>query len=299
MKKFLTLFLAVALMASSFSASAQAPEKESYLFNHWSVGVGLLEDLHIQAAGTVFPWMQVRVAYATLHPYLGIANAILKKNPAIGGVDPFYKSILIGGEGYHKGGLNLDKIDIAARMHSRELNFFIDFFPTQTSSLHFTVGGVYDFTPDIFTATITPLSNDGKSALQPSDMATKRFFGITTDPSGVVHLNASYGLKTLRPYVGFGFGRPVDVKKRVSVNFDLGVAYIGGLHIYAKDYFDDPDNPVDVELNEDWLNNTQLDGKSLREQMGSDGDEIVKYLGMANTFPILPYARLTINCRLF
>lgn len=288
MKKTTALVAALAVSLFSVNAFAQKSESqnESFFFNHWSVGVGLLEDFHIQAATTILPNLQLRVLYSTLHPYVGVADTFLKKNPNIGTINPFHYSFPVG---YKGNGMQIDNIDLDAQLLSREINLFLDFFPSEISSIRFTGGVIIDLTPRIINATGTP-----NPALSQADR-DKEFFGISADPQGLVHMYATYGLKTIRPYLGIGFGRPVDVQKRVSVNFDLGVAYINGLHIYSESYFDDPNNPKPVELNEKWFN----DYPDAKNALGSSADKIIEYIGMANSFPVLPYARLTLNVRLF
>lgn len=297
MKKTTAFLAALAVSLFCVNASAQAPQKESYLFNHWSVGLGILEDFHVQVAGTILPNLQVRLLYSTLTPYVGIANAATKKS--IGGINPYRTEIPVGNNGIHQNGLNIDKINLEANLHSRELQLMLDFFPSTVSSFHFTGGVIFDITPNIVTASGTPVSNDGSAALQPSDMGKKEIAGITTDLNGIINLRASYGLPTIRPYIGFGFGRPVDVQKRVSVNFDLGIAYIGGLHVYGENYMTNYPEPTTVELTSEWLNTAQVNGKSVAESLGSKSAKIAEYVDMANSFPILPYARLAVNVRLF
>ena len=297
MKKTTAILAALAITLFSVNASAQAPQKDNQLFNHWSVGLGILEDFHVQVAGTILPNLQVRVLYSTLTPYVGIANAATKKS--LGGINPYRTDIPVGDNGVHQNGLNIDKINLEAKLHSREIQLMVDFFPSKVSNFHLTGGVIFDITPNIVTASGTPVSNDGSAALQPSDMGQKEIAGITTDLNGVINLRAAYGLPTVRPYIGFGFGRPVDVEKRVSVNFDLGIAVIGGLHVYGENYMTNYPEPTTVELNSQWLNTAQVNGKSIAESMGSQSAKIAEYLDMANSFPILPYARIAVNVRLF
>lgn len=303
MKKTTAIVAALAVSLFCANAFAQAPEKESYLFNHWSVGVGLSlpHGLNVQAAGTILPNLQVRVVYNNMFPYIGIANAVLKNNPNVGSINPFVTSIALPGGGYHQNGVNIDKIDIEGRLKSSELNFLIDFLPSEISSIRLTAGVVLDLSPDMVTITGKPVSNDGSAALQPSDCGNVEIAGITTDLQGNVNFRASYGLKTVRPYLGFGFGRPVDPSKRVTVNFDLGVAYTGGIHLYSQSYLLNPQKPAEVELNEAWINdpNNKVGNQTLKEALGTSADSFIKYVGMANSIPIMPYLRFTINVRLF
>ena len=297
MKKTLTLLTALILGVSAY---AQAPEQEdNQLFNHWSVGVGLLEDLHFQVAGTITPNLQVRLVYNTFQPYIGIIDAFTKKNPDIGSINPFTKRVDLPDGGIHQNGLNIDYLDLTAKYKSSSLNLLLDYFPSKTGSFHFTGGLIVDLSPNMLTASGVPGNNSGQPAVPSSDYGKKEIAGLTTDLDGNINLRASYGLKTVRPYLGIGFGRAVDLQKRVRVTVDLGVAYIGGLHVYGESYLDNYPNAQDVELNEAWMTNTSIDGKTIKEHMGTDANDVIKYTNLANSFPVLPCARFTINCRLF
>ena len=81
----------------------------------------------------------------------------------------------------------------------------------------------------------------------------------------------------------------------LGISFLGGVAYIGGLHVYAKNYYADPQKPVDVELNQAWIDANP----DIKENMGADYDRAVNYLNMVNKFPVMPYMRFTLAVRLF
>ena len=296
MKKTTSILATLAVTLFCVNASAQTVEKESYLFNHWSVGVGLLEDFHIQAAGTILPNLQVRLVYSTLHPYIGIASAILKNNPNVGSLTPFTKTVPVN---QTVSGVTIKDLNIEARLHSRELNLLIDFFPSEMSNLHITGGVIFDLSPDLIKASLTAVDNAGNPVLKPAadGSGLVSFGGVSPNPDGVINLKVNYGLKTVRPYLGIGFGRPVTMDKRVSVNFDLGVAYIGGIHFMSEGYLNTWPEAEAVDLNENWIETTTLPGgKTVKQTIGSG---LANYLGMANTLPLLPYLRLTVVCRLF
>lgn len=283
MKKAFAILAALAISFISVSAYAQEQKKDNYLFNHWSIGVGVLEDFHIQVAGTILPNLQVRVMYNTSQPYIGLASAVLKNVPDVGAIDPFQKSIPVN---INQNGIKIDNLDVWAKLNSHELRFLVDFFPIRRSSFHVTGGLIVDLTPHLLQATATP-----NPPLSQADR-DKELYGISTDPNGVIHMYADYGLKAVRPYVGIGFGKPVNLEKRVSVSVDMGLAYIGGLHVYSQSYFNDPNKPVEVELNEAWVNKYP----DIKDNIGA---EAPKYINIANNFPVLPYIRFAVNVRLF
>jgi hypothetical protein len=297
MKKTHALVTALALSVSAF---AQAPKEDNYLFNHWSVGAGFLFDLNGQVATTITPNLQLRLVYDSYSHFLWIGNMFTKDIAEVGSLTPYVHSFPVGDNGVHTNGINIDDIVVTGKLNTANLNLLLDYFPGK-SSFHFTGGLILDMSGNLATLSGVPTNKTGEPTMQPSDRGKKEIAGLTTDLDGNVNIRAAYGLSTVRPYLGIGFGRPVDVRKRVTVNFDLGVAYIGGVHVYGESYMDNYPNCTSVELNEAWINDprNEIDGKTLREEMGEDYDEIVKYINLANKFPVLPYARLTINCRLF
>lgn len=300
MKKTLAILAAAAISLLSVNAYAQKQEKENYLFNHWSVGVGVLEDLHIQVAGTILPNLQVRLQFATAQPYVGLASAILK-NTSVGAINPYQHSFPLGDGGYHQNGINIDKVDVEARLRASEINLMVDFFPVKESAFHITGGVNFALAPDIVTAKATPKSNDGSPALQPSDMGKKAIAGISTDPNGDVNVRVAYGLPSVRPFVGIGFGRPVNLEKRVSVSVDMGLTYVGGIHVFTHNYVPTYPDPTVVEINGAYINDpaNKVGDKTVKEALGADADKIVQYVDMVNTFPVMPYIRFAVNVRLF
>lgn len=297
MKKTLALVTALAFSAGAF---AQTPTEDNYLFNHWSIGAGVITDMNFQVATTVTPHLQLRLVYDTYGHLVAVANMFTKDMPNVGSLTPFTHSFPVGDNGVHSNGINIDDVVVSGKMKSADLNLLVDYFPGK-GSFHFTGGIILDMSGDIVSVSGTPTNKTGEPTMQPSDRGKKEIAGITTDLDGNVNLKAAYGLARVRPYLGIGFGRPVNVKKRVSVNFDLGVAYIGGIHAYAQNYMVDYPNATAVELNQAWIDNPEnrIDDQTLKEMMGDSYGETVKWLNFTNSFPVLPYARLTLHVRLF
>jgi hypothetical protein len=297
MKKTLALVTALALGASAFG---QTPVKDNYLFNHWSIGGGIITDLNLTVATTVTPNIQLRLVYDSYSHAVAIGNVFTKDIPEVGQINPYIHSFPVGDEGIHSNGLNIDNVVVTGKLNTGNLNLLMDFFPGK-GAFHFTGGLILDLSGNIATISGVPTNKTGQPTMQDSDRGKKEAAGITTDLDGNVNVKVAYGLGTVRPYLGIGFGRAVDVKRRVSVNFDLGVAYIGGVHVYGENYMVDYPHLTKVELNQAWIDNPEnrIDDKTLRETLGEDYDETVKWLNLANSFPVLPYARLTVNVRLF
>ena len=297
MKKVLAIASAVALTLASFNAQAQVADQENVLFNHWSIGVGFgfTEGVQITAGTTILPNLQGRIVYNTLSPVVAIANPIVAKFAPEYGVNPISATIAVG---IHETSprIDVDEVNVNGNIHDRSLALLADFFPSKKSSFHITGGVMFNIHPQLVSLTATLVNkSSSEPAIDPSNYANTEFFGITTDPEGKVHLGLQSGLNVVQPYLGIGFGRPVSLKSRVSFNFDLGVTYIGGFHLVSRNYYENPEKPVNVELNQAWIDANP----DIKENMKDNYDTVTKYLNMVNGFPVQPYMRFTLAVRLF
>ena len=190
----------------------------------------------------------------------------------------------------------MDEVNVNGNIHDRSLALLADFFPSKKSSFHITGGVMFNIHPQLVSLTATLVNkSSSEPAIDPSNYANTEFFGITTDPEGKVHLGLQSGLNVVQPYLGIGFGRPVSLNSRVSFNFDLGVTYIGGFHLVSRNYYENPEKPVNVELNQAWIDANP----DIKENMKDNYDTVTKYLNMVNGFPVQPYMRFTLAVRLF
>lgn len=297
MKKVLAIASAVALTLASFNAQAQIADQENVLFNHWSIGVGFgfSEGVQITAGTTILPNLQGRIVYNTLSPIVAIANPIVAKFAPEYSINPVQATFQVG---VHQTSprIDVDEVNVNGNIHDRSLALLADFFPSKKSSFHITGGVMFNIHPQLVSLTATLVNkSSSEPAVDPSNYANTEFFGITTDPEGKVHLGVQSGLNVVQPYLGIGFGRAVSLKSRVSFNFDLGVTYIGGFHLMSKNYYNDPQKPVNVELNQAWIDANP----DIKENLKENYDTTVKYLNMVNGFPVQPYMRFTLAVRLF
>lgn len=297
MKKVLAIASAVALTLASFNAQAQIADQENVLFNHWSIGVGFgfTEGIQITAGTTILPNLQGRIVYNTLSPVVAIANPIVAKFAPEYGVNPISATIAVG---IHETSprIDVDEVNVNGNIHDRSLALLADFFPSKKSSFHITGGVMFNIHPQLVSLTATLVNkSSSEPAIDPSNYANTEFFGITTDPEGKVHVGVQSGLNVVQPYLGIGFGRPVSLNSRVSFNFDLGVTYIGGFHLVSRNYYENPEKPVNVELNQAWIDANP----DIKENMKDNYDTVTKYLNMVNGFPVQPYMRFTLAVRLF
>ena len=301
MRKILSAILAMGL---AVSASAQDYSgNDPQLFNHLAVGLDLinLNGIGIQVAVPVTPFMQLRGTFDFMDAHVAVYNAVVKsvansKNIEAlkGGINPFLYSAK--DLGIEAGSYKIDQVDIAATLQSRNINLFLDLFPGKNTNFHFTVGAVFSLTPKgNITATATALYQ-GHNAIPESKWTTARICDITTDKEGLLQVGVQYKLNTIRPYFGIGAGRPVSRDKRVSVSFDFGVQYTGGLRLVSYDYFDNPDKPKTVVLDAAWLDKYPDIKEGIGEQSYND---IKKYMGYLNMVPVVPVLKLSLFVRLF
>ena len=297
MKRMLTFVCAAAVSLAGFNAQAQIADQKNVLFNHWSIGVGFgfTEGIQITAGTTILPNLQGRIVYNTLSPVVAIANPIVAKFAPEYGVNPISATIAVG---IHETSprIDVDEVNVNGNIHDRSLALLADFFPSKKSSFHITGGVMFNIHPQLVSLTATLVNkSSSEPAIDPSNYANTEFFGITTDPEGKVHVGVQSGLNVVQPYLGIGFGRPVSLNSRVSFNFDLGVTYIGGFHLVSRNYYENPEKPVNVELNQAWIDANP----DIKENMKDNYDTVTKYLNMVNGFPVQPYMRFTLAVRLF
>lgn len=295
MKKIIALAVTLAVSVTSFNAFAQeAPKQDNVLFKHVSVGVGvgLLDGLQVQAATTILPNLQARILYTDFFPYVSLANGIMKNKVGIG-INPLeYK---VSGINYHESGVNIDEINFTGKAHQRNLSLLADFYPSKKSNFHVTGGIMVSLAPALI-STKGVLSNtkNGDPVMTEQDKGHVEFFGVTTDFNGDVLLDVQYKANRVKPYLGIGFGRPCSTKNRVGVNFDIGVAYTGGIHAYSYNYTEG--SPVKVELNEAWVN--EPGNEDVKNNLG-EAEQFLKYITTANKIPVMPYLRFTVNVAIF
>jgi len=204
------------------------PAPEYGLFNHMGVGIagGILDGASITAGLCITPYVQVRGGYSML-PYTFETTIEDMGSYSVNGVDR-----------------DFNNIDISASI-TNSYYAFVDLYPSKKSSFHFTVG-LYGSTAGEFIHADADLSkvllpSEYHSAFieltDPADPSnTGRF---CTDENGFLNISVR-SKNSIRPYLGIGFGRVANLKHRVSVSFDLGVQYAGGMQVFGFNYDDEP-----------------------------------------------------------
>ena len=293
MKRITAFLLASACSLFTLTAFAQEPEildesseqpeaadtlkPDKLIFNHLSVGVSAgLDGIGGHIAAPIGRHFGVRAGYTFIPTY----NTTIMDIPFLGDqIDAEDLKFTINEGQPSQRDIDLSKVDFGISLNNFGPHLLFDLYPGKKSGFHFTLGAV------MAKEKFLDLSADLSGQLQPNEygrlgLSYKNVEDITTDFDGVLHLDMR--TNKIHPYLGIGFGRPLNMRHRVSVNFDLGVVYLGKAEIYSYDY-SAAGGTADVQITSAKLEN---------EDDGIIDDIIAKY-------PFFPVMKLSINVRLF
>lgn len=282
MKRLLTLVLAFSCSLSALNMYAQdgdsSQKKDNLIFNHLSAGVSVgLDGVGAHLAAPIGRHFSVRAGYTFIPSY----NSTILDLPFIGSqIDAEDLKFTINEGKPSQRDIDLSKVDFGLTLNNFGPHLLVDLYPGKKSGFHFTLGAVMAQDKH-FISTTADLSGQ----LQPNEYASlgisyKGIPDITTDENGILHLDLRSN--SIHPYAGIGFGRPLNMRHRVSVNFDLGIVYLGKAEVYSYDYAA-AGGKADVQITSAGLEN---------EDDGVIDDIIGKY-------PFFPVMKLSINVRLF
>lgn len=133
-----------------------------------------------------------------------------------------------------------DKIDVKGNPDLGAGHVLLDIFPAKTSSFHLTVGAYFGKS-DIASVWNTNCEAELARIYQfnHSTFGQNNRIGVDLgdyflEPDANGKVDASLKVKSFRPYVGIGFGRPVPMKSRFTCNFDMGVEFWGKPEVYLQ-----------------------------------------------------------------
>ena len=260
MKKTSAFLAALAVTFLSLTASAQ----DKQLFNHVALGASAgIDGLGVELVLPATPYLQIRGGYSIL-PYTYTNNLNLGK---------------IEIAGFKKDATN---VPISATPWQGGLGkVFLDIFPGRGLPFRFVAGAFFG------SGKLIDVNADLRSVLEPKDYKTGFGYNgisISTDGDGFAHMDASV-LKVL-PYLGLGFGRPLNLQKRVGFSFELGVVYTGGVKVTAYDY----SNPHKVQT-------SVVTSKNLVDDNGKQLDNGL--IDKVSGIPVLPMMKLGVYVRVF
>ncbi len=133
-----------------------------------------------------------------------------------------------------------DKVSIQGKPSMTTGHLLFDIFPFRSSSFHLTAGAYFGgenvvnvYNKDDGALSMVSEVNKALIAAGIADPATHdNMIGVslgnyflTPDRNG--NVKADIKVSAFRPYLGFGFGRPVPTKSRFTCNFDMGVQFWG------------------------------------------------------------------------
>ena len=282
MKRLLTLVLAFSCSLTAMNIYAQdgdsSQKKDNLIFNHLSAGVSVgLDGVGAHLAAPIGRHFGVRAGYTFIPSY----NTTIPDIPIIGSkIDANDLKFTVNEGEPSQRDIDLSKVDFGLTINNFGPHLLVDLYPGKKSGFHFTLGAVMAQDKH-FLSTTADLSGQ----LQPNEYASlgisyKGIPDITTDENGILHLDLRSN--SIHPYAGIGFGRPLNMRHRVSVNFDLGIVYLGKAEVYSYDYAA-AGGKADVQITSAGLEN---------EDDGVIDDIIGKY-------PFFPVMKLSINVRLF
>ena len=297
MKRISAFLLAAACTLFTFTAFAQEPEiydeqpeaadtlkPDQMIFNHLSVGVSFgLDGIGGHVAAPIGRHFGVRAGYTFIPSY----NSTIPDLPVVGSkIDAEDLKFKVNEGSANEKEFDLSKVDLGVTINNFGPHLLFDLYPGKKSGFHFTLGAVMAQHENFVSATadlsdqLKDITVDDGKPYETFGISYKNVETITTDPDGVLHLD----LRTnkIHPYVGIGFGRPLNMRHRVSVNFDLGVVYVGKYEVYSYDYNAPGHTTADVQITSAKLDN--------------EDDGIIDNLGK---YPFFPVMKLSINVRLF
>ena len=210
------------------------PLKDNQLLNHLSLGVVAGGGIGLQLAAPCTPFMQLRGGYvhAPKFKYMYQPNGLTSAT----GLD----ALVSQAQELLKEELDRD-VDMSGVGFGLKENLggaylMLDLFPSKDGGFHFSAGAFLTnrnlLNLDVIASGVLLPSEYGSVSLTLNENTGAR---ISSDMEGVFHLDVLSQNK-LRPYLGIGFGRALNMYHRLSFTFDVGVVYTGSLSLQTVNY---------------------------------------------------------------
>ncbi len=179
----------------SQTSNAQSFDGEYGFFDHLGAGVSLgTGGIGIDVATTLTDWGAIRAGVSFMPGIKYTKKDVEFNDPAL-----------------------YDKADIEGKLSFFDVKILADFYPFKTSSFHLTAGA--------YLGNDDPVTANGKIVKDKNVGVVLGDYRVTSYADGVVE--ADIKANTFKPYIGFGFGRAIPKKNRVSVSCDFGVKFWG------------------------------------------------------------------------
>ena len=215
-------------------AQDQNPLKDNQIFNHLSLGVVGGAGIGAQLAAPLTPFFQVRGGYvfSPKLKYMYKPNALTEKV----GLDALVSQAQSALKDELGREVDMSNVGFALKENMGGGYLMLDLFPSKDGGFHISAGAFLTsndlLNVDIIASGVLLPSEYGSVALTLNEETGAR---ISSDMEGIFHLNVLSKNK-LRPYVGLGFGRAVNMYHRLSFTFDLGVVYTGSMSLQTVNY---------------------------------------------------------------
>lgn len=231
MKKKLLLVWAMTVTGLSPMTAQEMTTEDLGIFNHLGAAVGVgTTGISVELAAPLTSYVAVR----------GGVNIM----PAFKYNDDFRLNYKLDGTAQRvvdeQGKVLPDKVSIQGKPSMTTGHLLFDIFPFRSSSFHLTAGAYFGgenvvnvYNKDDGALSMISEVNKALIAAGIADPATHdNMIGVslgnyflTPDRNG--NVKADIKVSAFRPYLGFGFGRPVPTKSRFTCNFDMGVQFWG------------------------------------------------------------------------
>ena len=277
MKKSLAIVTALIISTGAF---AQIPNQDKQIFNHVAAGVTMgIDGIGIEVAAPLTPYIQFRAGYS-----LFIPTSITIKDLSKFGA-PEYIEVTENGEKKQRPFAKAVPTKFGFNAGGGKL--MADIFPSAQRGFHFTVGTYFG------NPMMLQMDMDASKVLKEEEYASYGFLLDENDPNTNItsdwqgHIKTDVKTWAVRPYVGIGFGRPVNPEKRVCVTFDMGVMFWGSPVLQSYDY--SLGDVRTVEFKPEILENSDLE----------ELHDLAEPVKVINHVPIAPIMKLNVFIRLF
>ena len=137
---------------------------------------------------------------------------------------------------------------------TRNLNAFVDLYPSKRGSFHFTAGiggilsgDIFSVTADVRDPLVQVFGADqdlSKLFVELNDDAAtdpaKKQIRISPDKNGILRLTARDKQTSFRPYFGIGWGRVASIYSFITMTLDIGVQKVNGVEFCGYNYDGEP-----------------------------------------------------------
>lgn len=269
-KLLLTCAFALLGLGQSF---AQLNTDDYGLFNHLSAGLSVGSDgIGINLAAPLGYHFAVRAGYSFMPKFKYKKGIDLGSNPA------FTTSV----------------VDLQGKLNMSDFSLLFDYYPSKKSSFRITAGAYIGKSKVVTIANTNPFVKQsywGNAGLELGTTASiYDTYTVVSDPR-TGNVSADVKVNSFKPYIGIGFGRAIP-KKRIGVQFDLGVQFWGTPELWTNiETFDYNKN--------DYVMEYRKVSKNRITNPKKDYQDVKDAIRKAEKIGVFPVLKVRINGRIF